>query len=33
LSGEDPVPVEVQGDIKKTKKVWIEWGCDRGYIE
>lgn len=33
LSGEDPVPVEVRGDVEQMKRDWLQWGRERGYIE
>jgi hypothetical protein len=33
LSGEDPVPIEVRGDVEQMKGTWLQWGRERGYIE
>lgn len=32
LSGTDPVPTEVRGDVPRMKEAWFRWGRDRGYI-
>ena len=32
LSGADPVPTEVRGEVPKMKEAWIRWGRDQGYI-
>jgi hypothetical protein len=32
ITGEDPVPLELRGNIKKMTEVWIGWGEDKGYI-
>ena len=33
LSGENPVPIEARGDVEQMKKLWLQWGRERGYIE
>jgi hypothetical protein len=32
ITGEDPVPAELRGNIRKMTEVWIKWGEDEGYI-
>ena len=32
ISGEDPVPLEIRGNIEKMTEVWIDWGRKNGYI-
>ena len=33
LSGADPVPTEVRGEVPKMNEAWLSWGRDKGYIE
>jgi hypothetical protein len=32
ITGEDPVPLEIRGNIKKMTGVWIKWGEEKGYL-
>jgi hypothetical protein len=32
LSGVDPVPTEVRGDVPKMKDAWLSWGRDKSYL-
>jgi len=32
LSGADPVPAEVRGEVPKMNEAWLSWGRDKGYI-
>lgn len=33
ITGENPVPPEIAGQISKMTQVWIEWGRSRGLID
>lgn len=32
ITGENPVPLEVRGDVIRMADAWIRWGRSRGYI-
>ena len=32
ISGEDPVPDDLQGDMERMRSVWIQWGYASGYL-
>lgn len=32
IAGENPVPAESAGNIRKMTHAWLEWGRDHGYI-
>ncbi len=31
ISGEDPVPDEIRGDIEAMSRAWLDWGQQHGY--
>ena len=31
ITGVDPVPQEIKGNIREEAKCWLQWGRDRGY--
>ncbi len=33
VSGVDPVPPELRGNIRQMAGVWIRWGAENGYVE
>lgn len=32
ITGENPVPVEAEGTVKKMTEAWLQWGRERGYV-
>jgi hypothetical protein len=32
ITGENPVPYDHAGDLKKMTSDWLNWGCKKGYI-
>ena len=32
LSGEDPIPLEARGNMKRMTELWLAWGETKGYI-
>ena len=33
ITGEDPVPQDAQGDLRRMAEAWLEWGRRKGYVE
>lgn len=32
ITGEDPVPEQDVGDVRRMAKAWLNWGRERGYV-
>jgi hypothetical protein len=32
ITGENPVPAEVDGDMRRIRDAWLEWGRQQGLI-
>lgn len=32
ITGEDPVPADVNGDMRRIREAWLEWGRQHGLI-
>jgi hypothetical protein len=33
LTGENPVPKEIAGQVKAMARAWIQWGKDKGHVQ